>query len=80
MQLTYSSTLNAAQLGAIIARLQLRGGTLHARWIWPAYSEAAGLASRGRIALRDLDYLDNGIVLRKANLNSNFSFAKITWR
>ena len=39
-----------------------------------SYSETAGIASRGRIAARDVDYLDNGIGLHNANLDSNFSF------
>ncbi len=54
------------------AYYQLRGGTMLLDGS-ATYSEAAGYASRGRIAVRDIDYLDNGIALRKANLNSNFS-------
>ena len=73
VQLTYSSTLSAAQLGSITRVYQLRGGTMLLDGS-AAYSETTGLASRGRIAVRDFDYLDNGIVLHQANLNSNFSF------
>ena len=72
LQLTFNSTANLAQLGAIARIYPLRGGTvvLNASG---TYSEAAGYAARGRIAFRDLDYLDSGIVLRKTNLNANFS-------
>jgi translocation and assembly module TamB len=38
-----------------------------------AYSETAGCTSRGRIALRDADYVDNGFVLHNVNANSNFT-------
>jgi translocation and assembly module TamB len=72
VQLTYNSTLDLAQMGAVTRAYQLRGGTL----VWDgsgSYSEAAGYASTGRIALRDFDYLDGAIALRKATLNSNFS-------
>ncbi len=72
VQLSYSSSINAAQLGAVIRDYQLRGGTMLLDGT-ATYSEAAGYASRGRIALRDIDYLDDGVVLRKANLNSNFA-------
>ena len=72
IELTYSSNLTVAQLGAVTRVYQLRGGTLALDGSG-AYSAAAGFTSRGRIALRDFDYLDEGIALRKANLNSNFS-------
>ena len=72
VQLSYGSSINAAQLGAVIRDYQLRGGTMLLDGT-ATYSEAAGYASRGRIALRDIDYVDDGVVLRKANLNSNFA-------
>ncbi len=71
---TYDSTINLEQLGAIVREAQLRGGTMQLNGT-ATYSASAGPASTGRIALRDLDYLDNGLVLRKANANSNFSFS-----
>ena len=67
-------SFDLAQLGAVIRDPQLRGGTLQLSGS-ASYSEAAGPASTGRIALRDLDYVDNGLVLRKANVNSNFLLA-----
>ena len=73
IQLSYSSTLNSAQLGAVTRVYQLRGGTMLLDGS-ASYSETAGIASRGRIAARDVDYLDNGIGLHNANLDSNFSF------
>jgi len=72
VQVTYSGTLGAAQLGAVTRIYQLRGGTMLLDGT-ANYSEPAGHAARGRIALRDLDYLDSGIVLHNANLDSNFS-------
>ena len=73
LQLTFASTANLAQLGAIARVYPLRAGTV-ILGASGSYSEAAGYASRGRIAFRDLDYLDSGIAVRKANLNANFSF------
>ncbi|MGC2111425.1 MAG: translocation/assembly module TamB domain-containing protein, partial [Candidatus Korobacteraceae bacterium] len=75
LQLSYNSTLNVAQIGAVSRTPQLQAGTLILDGSGK-YSEAAGFASQGRIAFRDLDYLDNGVALRKANLNSNFSLAE----
>jgi len=72
LRLTYASTIDVAQLGAVTRVYQLRGGTLVLDGSG-TYSEAAGYASTGRIAVRDLDYLNEGIALRNANLNSNFS-------
>jgi len=74
IQLTYASTINVSQLGAIARKKQLRGGTLELNGSG-SYAEAAGYFSTGRIAVRDLDYVDDGIALRRANLNSNFSLA-----
>jgi translocation and assembly module TamB len=70
--LTYSSTINAGQLGAIMRVNQLRAGTVLLDGSG-TYSSVGGYASTGRIAVRDLDYVDAGLSLRKAGLNSNFS-------
>ena len=75
LEVTYDSTVDLGQLGAVVREAQLRAGTLQLNGT-ASYSEAAGPASKGRIAIRDLDYVDNGLVLRKANANSNFSFSK----
>ena len=74
IQITYSSTLDVVQAGAITRSPQLRAGTLLLDGLVD-YSESSGLSSTGRIAFRDLDYVDDGIAIRRANLNSNFSFA-----
>ena len=74
LQVTYSSAIDVAQLGAIARAPQLRAGTLLLDGS-ASYSEGASVASTGRIALRDLDYLDDGTAIRKANLDSNFSIA-----
>ena len=72
VHLTYNSTLDVAQVGAVTRAYQLRGGTMVCDGSG-SYSEAAGYASAGRIAVRDLDYQDGPVILRKANLDSNFS-------
>ncbi len=72
IQLTYDGMISAAQLGAITREPQLRGGTVLLDGS-ASYSGATTFATTGRIAVRDLDYQDGSIVLRKANLNSNFS-------
>jgi translocation and assembly module TamB len=75
VQLSYGSTLNVAQLGAVTRIYQLQGGTMLVDGT-ASYSEEAGYSSRGRIALRDLNYVDNGFVLHNVNVNSNFSLEK----
>jgi len=72
VQLTYGSTIDVAQMGAVTRVYSLRGGTIVLDGSG-TYSEAAGYTSTGRIAVRDLDYLDDVVSLRNANLNSNFS-------
>ncbi len=71
---TYDTSLDLAQFGAIVRDPQLRGGTAQLAGSG-SYSEAAGVASSGRVAIRALDYADGGVLLRKANLDSNFDFA-----
>ncbi len=75
VQLSYGSTFNVAQLGAVARTYQLQGGTMLVDGT-ASYSEEGGYSSRGRIALRDLEYVDNGFVLHNVNLNSNFSLDK----
>ncbi len=75
IQLTYSSSIDVAQLGAVTRAYQLRGGSIVLDGSG-TYSEASGYTSTGRIAVRDLDYLTDAINLRKATLDSNFSLAK----
>ena len=72
LQVTFNSTIDVAQLGAVSRTNQLRGGTLLLDGTG-AYSEAAGDTSQGRIAFRDLYYTDEGLTLRKAGVNANFS-------
>lgn len=72
VRLTYSSTIDITQLGAVTRVYQLRGGTVALDGSG-TYSETAGYASTGRIAVRDFDYLNEGIALRNASLDSNFS-------
>ena len=72
VHLTYSSTLDVAQMGAVARAYQLRGGSLVLDGSG-TYSEAAGYTATGRIAIRDLDYLNDVVAVRKANLDSNFA-------
>jgi translocation and assembly module TamB len=74
LDVTYDSTVDLEQMGVIVREAQLRGGTMQLNGT-AAYSASAGPTSTGRIAFRDLDYIDNGLALRKANANSNFSFS-----
>jgi len=74
VQLSYNGSFDIAQLGAITRAPQLRGGTLLVNGSG-IYSQAQNYAANGHVSFRDLDYSDNGFVLRRANLNSNFSFA-----
>ena len=70
----YSASFNLAQVGAVIRDPQLHGGSLGVSGS-ASYSEASGPATTGALSLRDLDYVDSGILLRKANLDSNFALA-----
>lgn len=74
IQLTYTSSLNATELGAVTRVNQLRAGMLAIDGS-ASYSPGAGSESTGHIAIRDLDYVDAGIAVRKANVSSNFTFA-----
>ena len=75
IQLTYSSTIDVAQLGAVTRAPQPRGGALLLNGLG-SYSQAAGYASSGHIAFRDLDYLNDGLALRRGNLDSNFKLER----
>ncbi len=72
---TYGSSLDLKQVGAIVRDLQLRGGTAQMNGTL-SYSEVARPATTGSVLLRELDYVDAGLAVRKANLSSNFSLAK----
>ncbi len=74
IQLTYTSSIQATELGAVTRVNQVRGGTLAIDGSG-GYSSAAGPESNGHVAIRDLDYVDAGIALRKANVSSNFAFS-----
>ena len=74
IQLTYTSSINATQLGAVTRVNQLHTGTLVLDGS-ATYSSGVGPESNGRIAIRDLDYLDAGLTLRKVRFDSNFAFS-----
>ncbi len=73
IEATYDTLLDLAQVGAIVREPQLRGGTAQFSGSG-SYSETAGVTSQGRVAIRALDYVDSGVLLRKVNLDSNFDF------
>ena len=68
---SYESSLDAAQLGAVMRVYRLRGGTASVNGSG-SYS-AGGYASRGTLLVRGLDYLDDGLSLRNANADADFS-------
>lgn len=72
---TYSTSLDLTQVGAIVRDPQMRGGTAQVSGSL-SYSEAAGRSTTGSLVLRELDYVDAGLALRKANLSTNFSLAR----
>src|SRR5271157_5417944 len=74
IEFSYSTTLDMGQLGAVTRSYQLRGGTLTFGGSG-TYSES-GYASRGKLAIRGLDYLEQGVVLHNANASADFSFDK----
>lgn len=75
VEATYQGSLNLAQVGAILRDPQLRAGTVQldgsANW-----SEVAGPATTGHVAVRGLDYVDIGVALRRASFDTNYAMAK----
>ena len=71
IEFAYDTTLNLAQLGAVTRSYQFRGGTLTAS-ASGKYSESSRM-SHGKVAIRGLDYLQEGVVLRNANASADFS-------
>jgi len=71
VEFTYNATLNLAQLGAVVRSYQFRGGTLTTSGSGN-YSETNRTA-RGKVAIRGLGYLQEGVVLRNANASADFS-------
>ncbi len=75
VQFKYSSALNVGQLGSVIRSYQLRGGTVTFNGSG-TYSAAAGIATRGYAAARKVTYLDNGVAVRDAGADANFSLSQ----
>ena len=61
-------------MGSVTRLYELRGGrvTLNGSG---TYSTAAGVATRGYAAARGVTYLDNGVAVRDAGVNADFSLA-----
>ena len=74
LEFKYSSALDVGQLGSVTRLYQLRGGrvTLNGSG---TYSTGTGLATRGYAAARGVTYLDNGVAVRDAGVNADFSLA-----
>ncbi len=72
VEFTYNATVNLAQLGAVTRNYQLRGGTLVASGS-AKYSEKSR-TSLGKLSIRGLDYLQEGVALRNASASADFSF------
>lgn len=71
VEVTYNATVDIGQLGAITRDYQLRGGTLMASGSGK-YSQTSH-SSLGKLSIRGLDYLQEGVVLRNANASAEFS-------
>ncbi len=71
----YNSVLNLSHLGSVIRSYQLRGGTATFNGSG-TYSAAAGLAMRGYAAARSMTYVDNGVAVRDAGADANFSLSQ----
>jgi len=71
VEFTYNCQLDIGQLGAIVRSYELRAGTLTAS-ASGSYSEAT-LASRGKLAIRGFEYLQEGAVLHNTNASADFS-------
>ena len=75
LDFTYTGALDVGQLGSVTRAYELRGGrvTLDGSG---TYSTAAGVATRGYAAARGVTYLDNGVDVRDAGVNADFSLAR----
>ncbi|MGO9518141.1 MAG: translocation/assembly module TamB domain-containing protein [Candidatus Korobacteraceae bacterium] len=74
IEFTYNMTLDIGQLGAITRTYDLRAGTLTASGSG-SYSETAR-ASRGKLAIRGFEYLQEGVVLHSVNVAADYSLDK----
>ena len=74
-QLTYTATLDVAQLGAVTRSSELRGGTLELNGT-ADFGQAIGYAADGHMGLRNLDYLEYGLALHRANIDANFALTQ----
>ena len=74
IEFAYSTTLDIGQLGAITRTYELRGGTLTASGSGN-YSETSR-TSRGKLAIRGFEYLQQGVALRDTNASADFTFDK----
>ncbi len=74
IEFTYSAGLDIGQAGAITRTYELRGGTLTASGSGN-YSET-DRTSRGKVAIRGFEYLQEGVVLHNASASADYSLDK----
>src|SRR5271165_3585326 len=72
IEFAYSTVLDVGQLGAITRNYELRGGTLTASGSGN-YSETSR-TSRGKLAIRGFEYLQQDVALHNGNASADFSF------
>ena len=70
IEFTYNTTLDLGQLGAVTRTYDLKGGTLTASGSG-TYSERTR-SSRGKLAIRGVEYLQEGVVLHSANAAADY--------
>jgi translocation and assembly module TamB len=74
IEFSYNSTVDIGQLGAIARVYEMRGGTLTLGGSG-TYSNA-NYASRGKLAIRGFEYIEEGVVLHNATASADFSLDK----
>ena len=70
IEFTYNTSLDLGQLAAIIRNRELRSGTLVASGSG-SYSETER-TSRGKLAIRGFEYLQEGVLLHNANATADY--------
>jgi translocation and assembly module TamB len=75
LQLAYSGTIDISQIGGVARTPEFVGGTLLLNGS-AHYTNANDYNATGHAAFRDLVYENGSFLLRKANVDTNFSFAQ----
>ncbi len=75
LKFKYGGAVDVGQLGSVLRVYELRAGRVTIDGSG-TYSNAAGIAARGYAAGRGVTYLDNGVAVRDAAADANFSLAQ----